>query len=85
MKILPEWPVLSSVINMKEDFKLLPQISTHETLHVDKQVMGAGRSGGLLLAMSVFHLQGRENNQHEQISLHIKYQYQLKSVKPLEH
>lgn len=59
---LPEWPVLSSIINMKEDLQLLAQVGAHQTLHVDEQVMGAGGRGRLLLTVAVLHLQGQERS-----------------------
>lgn len=55
---LPEWPVLPSIINMKEDLQLLAQVGAHQTLHVDEQVMGAGGRGRFLLTVAVLHLQG---------------------------
>lgn len=44
---------------MEEDLKLFPQIGAHQTLHVHKQVMRAGRCHRLLLAVPVLHLQRR--------------------------
>ncbi len=59
LNCLPEWPVLSSIINVEKHFELLAQIGAHQTLHVDEQVMSAGRRGRLLLTMPMFHLQRR--------------------------
>ncbi len=47
---------------MEKDFELLPEVGAHQTLHVDEQVMGAGRCGGLLLTMPMFHLQKKRES-----------------------
>lgn len=45
---------------MKEDLQLFAQVGAHQALHVDKQVMGAGSGGRLLLAMAVLHLKNKK-------------------------
>lgn len=61
MKDLPEWSVLSSVVNMKEDLQLFAEVGAHQALHVDKQVMGAGGSRRLLLTVAMFHLKKKKS------------------------
>lgn len=63
LKPLPEWPVLPSIINVKVDFELLPQIGAHQTLHMDKQVMGASGRRCLLFTMAMLHLQQKGRHQ----------------------
>lgn len=71
-KPLPERSVLSSVINVEKDFELLSQIGAHQALHMDKQVMGACSSRGLLLAMPMLHLwKGEDGRGEENISINL--------------
>lgn len=49
---------------MKEDLQLFAQVGAHQALHVDKQVMGAGGGGRLLLAMAVLHLKNKKQKEN---------------------
>lgn len=53
---LPDWSILFTVKEWKDDLKLLSQVGTHEAFHLHKEVMTAGLHWGIFLPMSMLHL-----------------------------